>query len=189
MKPGCMARTRIPRCSHTGSTNWANQDAAEVRRASVRLRRLQRAAARVAGAARLGAACASRKPLWHRRDGRVHSASEGFRTAHPRVPARGRRQRDVHDRARRRLHRVAPARAACRRAPARPRVGGRRHAAPARCTCPSIAAANEVTFIPPVTMVRSLGVATQRARLLAVTLDSERVIAEYTFNHSPWGQT
>ncbi len=48
---------------------------------------------------------------------------------------------------------------------------------------------NEVTFIPSVAMLRSLGAATQRARLLAVTLDSERVIAEYTFNHRPWGQT
>ena len=54
---------------------------------------------------------------------------------------------------------------------------------------PYDAANNEVTFIPSVAMVRSLGVATQRARLLAVTLDSERVIAEYTFHHRPWGQT
>ena len=53
---------------------------------------------------------------------------------------------------------------------------------------PFDAAANEVAFIPSVTMLRSLGVATQRARLLAVTLDSERLIAEYTFNHRPWGQ-
>jgi hypothetical protein len=50
-------------------------------------------------------------------------------------------------------------------------------------------AANEVTFIPSVTMVRSLGAASQRARLVAVNLDSERVIAEYTFNHRPWGET
>lgn len=54
---------------------------------------------------------------------------------------------------------------------------------------PFDAATNEVTFIPSVTMVRSLGTATQRARLLAVNLDSERVIAEYTFHHRPWGQT
>jgi len=54
---------------------------------------------------------------------------------------------------------------------------------------PFDAASNEVFFMPAVTMVRSLGAVTQRARLIAVTLDSERVIAEYTFHHRPWGQT
>lgn len=52
---------------------------------------------------------------------------------------------------------------------------------------PFDAASNQVTFMPSVTLLRSLGVATQRARLYAVSLDTERLIAEYTFNHRPWG--
>jgi anti-sigma factor RsiW len=51
---------------------------------------------------------------------------------------------------------------------------------------PFDAAANEVTFIPPVAVLRRLNVATQRMKLLAVTPDSERLIGEYTFNHSRW---
>jgi hypothetical protein len=51
---------------------------------------------------------------------------------------------------------------------------------------PFDAANNEVSFIPSMAMVRSLGVDTSRVRLLAVNLGSERVIAEYTFNHRPW---
>ena len=52
---------------------------------------------------------------------------------------------------------------------------------------PFDAAANEVTFIPPVAVLRRLNVASQRMKLLAVTADSERLLGEYTFNHSPWG--
>lgn len=48
------------------------------------------------------------------------------------------------------------------------------------------ATANEVTVIPPVAMLRSLGAATHRMRLLAVTPSSERLLGEYTFNHEPW---
>jgi hypothetical protein len=51
---------------------------------------------------------------------------------------------------------------------------------------PFDAMSNEVTFIPPVATLRRLGQETQRLRLLAVTLDSERVLGEYTFNHQPW---
>ena len=53
---------------------------------------------------------------------------------------------------------------------------------------PFDAANNEVTFLPPVAMLRSMGASTMRARLYAVTLDSERVIAEYHFIHRPWGE-
>jgi hypothetical protein len=52
---------------------------------------------------------------------------------------------------------------------------------------PFDAAADEVTVIPPVAMVRKMSFATHRMRLLAVTPTSERVIGEYTFNHEPWG--
>lgn len=52
---------------------------------------------------------------------------------------------------------------------------------------PFDAATNEVTFIPPVALLRRLGHASQRIRLVAVTLGGERVIGEYTFNHAPWG--
>jgi hypothetical protein len=52
---------------------------------------------------------------------------------------------------------------------------------------PFDAASNEVTFLPPVALLRSMGASTMRARLYAVTLDSERVIAEYHFIHRPWG--
>jgi len=51
---------------------------------------------------------------------------------------------------------------------------------------PFDAAANEVTVIPPVAMLRSLGTATHRMRLLAVTPSSERLLGEYTFNHERW---
>lgn len=50
-------------------------------------------------------------------------------------------------------------------------------------------AANEVTVIPPVALLRSLGTATHRMRLLAVTPTAERLLGEYTFNHEPWPQT
>lgn len=51
---------------------------------------------------------------------------------------------------------------------------------------PFNAQTGEVTVIPPVALLRSLGSATQRMRLLAVTPSSEQVIGEYTFNHEPW---
>lgn len=47
-------------------------------------------------------------------------------------------------------------------------------------------AANQVTFIPPVAVLRRLNLATLRMKLLAVTPDSERLLGVYTFNHSPW---
>jgi hypothetical protein len=52
---------------------------------------------------------------------------------------------------------------------------------------PFNAAAGKVTFIPPVTLLRTLGHATQRIRLVAVENGSERVLGEYLFNHSPYG--
>jgi hypothetical protein len=48
------------------------------------------------------------------------------------------------------------------------------------------AAAGEVAFVAPTARLKTLGHATQRVRLLAVTLDAERVLGEYTFDHSPW---
>lgn len=52
---------------------------------------------------------------------------------------------------------------------------------------PFDAASGEVTFIPPAAMLRTLGFATQRMRLFAVTPGAERLVAEYTFHHEPWG--
>jgi len=54
---------------------------------------------------------------------------------------------------------------------------------------PFDAAADEVTVIPPVAMLRNLGTATHRMRLFAVTPSSERLLGEYTFNHEPWSPT
>ena len=52
---------------------------------------------------------------------------------------------------------------------------------------PFEAAANQVALIAPTAFLKTLGVASQRMRLLAVTQESERVVGEYTFNHYPWG--
>ena len=51
---------------------------------------------------------------------------------------------------------------------------------------PFDATANEVTFIAPTALLKTWGVARQHVRLLAVGQGSERLVAEYTFNHSPW---
>jgi hypothetical protein len=60
--------------------------------------------------------------------------------------------------------------------------GGTQHRA---AHIPFDAGANEVTVIPPVALIRKWGVATLRMRLVAVNLGAERVIGEYTFNHTP----
>ena len=52
---------------------------------------------------------------------------------------------------------------------------------------PFDAAANEVTLIAPTADLKKRGVSTQWMRLYAVTLDSQRLVGEYTFNHTPWG--
>jgi anti-sigma factor RsiW len=52
---------------------------------------------------------------------------------------------------------------------------------------PFDAGANEVAVIIPTAELKKMGVFQQRTRLYAVTLDSERLVGEYTFNHSPWG--
>jgi hypothetical protein len=49
-------------------------------------------------------------------------------------------------------------------------------------------AADEVVMVTNVTALRELGVATLRAQLLAIEQGNERVIGEYTFNHSPHGR-
>ena len=46
-------------------------------------------------------------------------------------------------------------------------------------------AAGEVVMAPSALGLRQLGVTTQRVQLVAVERDNERVIGEYTFNHSP----
>jgi hypothetical protein len=48
------------------------------------------------------------------------------------------------------------------------------------------AATGEVTVIPPVALLRTLGQDRQRMRLMAVDRSSERLLGEYTFNHSPY---
>lgn len=45
--------------------------------------------------------------------------------------------------------------------------------------------AQGLAVIPSATFLRSLGVAQQRIRLLALEGSSERLLGEYTFNHSP----
>jgi hypothetical protein len=47
-------------------------------------------------------------------------------------------------------------------------------------------ASGEVVFAPSAAELRKLGVSTHRAQLVAVGPDAERVIGNYTFNHSPW---
>ncbi len=47
-------------------------------------------------------------------------------------------------------------------------------------------AAGEVVLAPSVAELRRLAFATQRVQLLAVEHATERVIADYTFNHSPY---
>ena len=180
-----MARSRIPCCSKWWLTSWRRRS----RRFEEHLFGCDSCTARLREL--LALRDSVRRALPESRFGTAVTGGFVQRLkdsghAHPRVPARRRRQRVMHHRARRRFRRFAPARAAGGGAPARPRLGGRRHA-DRSVHVPFDAASNEVVFIPSITMVRSLGVATQRARLLAVTLDSERVIAEYTFNHRPWG--
>ena len=48
------------------------------------------------------------------------------------------------------------------------------------------AGTGEVTFIPPVALLRTLGKDRQRMRLMAVDKSSERLLGEYTFNHSSY---
>ena len=48
------------------------------------------------------------------------------------------------------------------------------------------AGANVVNVIAPTAAVKKMGVETQRMRLYAVAPGSERLVGEYTFNHSPW---
>jgi Putative zinc-finger len=48
-------------------------------------------------------------------------------------------------------------------------------------------ATDEVVIAPNVTELRGFGFATQRVQLIAVEPAAERVIGDYTFNHSPYG--
>jgi hypothetical protein len=47
------------------------------------------------------------------------------------------------------------------------------------------AAADGLVMVPSAAFLRSLGIARQRVQLVAVEGANERVIADYTFNHSP----
>lgn len=51
---------------------------------------------------------------------------------------------------------------------------------------PFDATANEVAFIAPTALLKTWGKARQHVRLLAVSQAGERVVGEYTFNHTPW---
>src|SRR5882757_8786335 len=50
---------------------------------------------------------------------------------------------------------------------------------------PFNAETNALVYLPVTTVLRSLGLTTQRFQLVAVDGVDERVIADYTFNHSP----
>jgi hypothetical protein len=50
------------------------------------------------------------------------------------------------------------------------------------------ASSDEVVVLPDVAGLRQLAFATQRVQLLAVERATERVIADYTFNHSPYAR-
>ena len=47
-------------------------------------------------------------------------------------------------------------------------------------------AAGEVIFTPQIAGIRALPATTMRVRLVAVRPGSERLVGEYTFNHTPW---
>ena len=52
---------------------------------------------------------------------------------------------------------------------------------------PFDATTQEVTLIAPTAELKKRGASTQWTRLYAVTLDNDRLVGEYTFNHTPWG--
>lgn len=47
---------------------------------------------------------------------------------------------------------------------------------------------DEVVFTPRIDTIRALAASTTRIRLLAVDRQSERLIGEYTFIHTPWAE-
>jgi len=47
-------------------------------------------------------------------------------------------------------------------------------------------ASGEVIFTPDVPSIRALPATRYRVRLLAVAREGERILGEYTFNHTPW---
>lgn len=47
-------------------------------------------------------------------------------------------------------------------------------------------AAGEVILTPHIASIRALPAGTSRIRLVAVAPDGERLLGEYTFNHTPW---
>lgn len=53
---------------------------------------------------------------------------------------------------------------------------------------PFDAESGEVAVIVPTAWLKTMGSFTQKSRLYAVTLEGERLVGEYTFNHAKWGQ-
>jgi len=51
---------------------------------------------------------------------------------------------------------------------------------------PFDAAATELIFAPPMDMLRAMPASVEIMRLLSVEPQGERLLGEYTFNHSPW---
>jgi hypothetical protein len=53
---------------------------------------------------------------------------------------------------------------------------------------PFNATEGEVVVVPGTDLLRSLPISTMRMQLVAVEHGSDRLIGEYTFNHTPWAQ-
>jgi len=53
---------------------------------------------------------------------------------------------------------------------------------------PFVASASEVVVVPGTDLLRALPISTMRMQLIAVEHGSDRMIGEYTFHHTPWGQ-
>ena len=51
---------------------------------------------------------------------------------------------------------------------------------------PFDAAAGELIFSPPADVLRALPACVERMRLVAVEPDGDRLLGEYTFDHTPW---
>jgi hypothetical protein len=110
----------------------------------------------------------------------------GRRACAARIPARVRRQRELHHPRGRRRRRVAPARSACRCEASRRRARAGRRESEARVgDVPFDAQTGEVLMIPSAAWLKTMPVFTMRMRLIAVGEAGEDQIGEYTFNHSP----
>ncbi len=66
------------------------------------------------------------------------------------------------------------------------RLGGEAQTVERLQDVPFDAAAGEVLIAPRIDRIRALPASTSRIRLLAVAPSGERLVGEYTFNHTPW---